>query len=168
MALLFIPFYPAYLFFAFTFTDLIDFLPLFSLLIGMGGIGLVRCNKQTTLSPPLIALLFVLSLWPLLPHLGMLLLAQEFSYVQGYWPQVFIDDPHNAVGYVSPRYDAYHSSVVYLQAFAGAWMLVHPAFLIALRKRMSRKLLAVNLFVLFLALLFMVIDPGHVYAWWVD
>jgi|GEM_PF-4451484 len=168
MALFFIPTYPAYLFFAFTFTDLIDFFPLTSLVIGMSGIWQIRRNDQTSLSWPLIALLFTLSLWPLLPHIGMTLLAQEFSHVQGYWPEVFVDDPHNAVGDVSPRYDSYHSSVVYLQAFAGAWMLVHPAFLIMLRRRISPKLLAASLSVLFLALIFMVIDPGHVYAWWVD
>jgi hypothetical protein len=130
----------------------------------MSGIWLVRRNEQSKLSWPLVVLLVTLSLWPLLPHTGMYLMAQEFQRVDGYWPQVLIDDPKNAEGRVSSRIDTYSSAVIYLQDFAGAWMLVQPVFLIVLRQRIAPKLLAASLFVLFLALLFMVIDPGHVFA----
>jgi hypothetical protein len=175
-ALILLPFNLLSVFTGFTFTDVEDFMPLLTLIIGLSGVALIRLSSQNETSqnkasPPLIALLIMLSLWPILPQLGLFFLAREFQSVYGSWPQVFVDTPWTLSGEpqkVSPQYSALFRLVNYLEAFSGAWMVIFLALFLVVMPRLSSNQRRLCLSLMFVALLLVVADPGHLYAWWMD
>ncbi len=96
-------FRPLLIFLSFDFTDWQDFLPLVSLIVGIGGACLLFHSPQKKATPGLIALMSLLSLWPILPNLGLLFLARELQHLSGHWPQVMADDPKNWFGHAIIR-----------------------------------------------------------------
>lgn len=167
-ALIFLPFRVMLVFIGFTFTDVADFGPLLTLFIGLSGVALIRRSPQKRVSLPLIALMFLLSLWPILPNLGLFFMARELQAAQGSWPQVMVNDPKNCLGHVSLRFDALFHLVNYLEAFLGAWMVIFLSLFFAAKAHFSltqrRWYMSLTLLSLFLVLL----DPGHLYPWWLD
>jgi hypothetical protein len=167
-ALIFLPFRLVSVFTGFTFTDAEDFGPLITLLIGLIGVALIGRSAQKKVSPPLIALLLLLSLWPILPNMGLFFMARELQSVHGSWPQVMVDDPKNWYGHVSPRFDALSHLVAYLEAFSGAWMAIFLALFLAVRSRLSGRQRQVCIVLTIISLLLVLADPGNLYAWWED
>ncbi len=166
--LIFLLFRPFSIFFAFDFADWQDFLPLASLVIGIGGACWLYRSPQKRATPGLIALMSLLSLWPLLPNLGLLLLALELQKTSGAWPQVMADDPKNWIGHATPLYDALFHLVAYLEAFSGAWMIIFVAIFFAAKPKFTvaqqRAFIGLNV----ISALIFLFDPGNLYAWWLD
>lgn len=152
----------------FTFTDAEDFAPLLTLVVGLIGVALIRRPSQSKASFPLIALLLVLSLWPLLPNFGLFFMARELQSVDGSWPQVMVDDPKNLYGHVSARFDALFHLVNYLEAFSGAWMVVFLALFFAVKSRLSSRQIRLCLGLMVISLFLVLADLGNLYAWWLD
>jgi hypothetical protein len=167
-ALILLPFNLISVFAGFTFTDAEDFTPLLSLLIGLVGVFLIARSPQEKASPSLIALLLLLSLWPLLPIFALFFMAHELQSVHGSWPQVMVDDPKNWYGGVSPRFDGLFHLVNYLGAFSGAWMVVFVALFLVAKSRLSRIQRRLCLSLMFISMLLVVVDPGNLHAWWMD
>lgn len=178
LALFLLPLRVYRIFAGFTFTDVEDFLPLLSLLIGLSGIAsiyrsslAIRHNastKENPVSRPLYLLLLLLSLWPVLPTYGAFFLALELQSVQGHWPQVMVDDPKGWYESLSPRFDALFDLMGYLEAFSGAWMILFFVLLSVVRRRLTRVQFHLCLAFLGASLLLFVIDPGNFYTWWMD
>jgi hypothetical protein len=166
--LLFLPYRVMLIFFGFSFRHLEDFGPLLSLTSGLTGAYFIRRSPQEKPSIPLVALLLLLSLWPILPNLGIFLMAREFQAVHGSWPQVTVDNPENWLGLVSPQFDTFHRLVDYLEAFSGAWMVAFLTLFFAARPRFSVAERRSIMGLLLLWLIVMVLDPGNLYVWWMD
>ena len=163
-----LPFRIFQVFGGFDFTDPEDFAPLLTL-----GIGLICAASIVRFSPkkasvPLICSLLILTLWPILPNFGLYFMARELQSVRGTWPQVMIDDPKNAYGYISSQYDALYHVVNYLEAFSGAWMIIFVALYFATKSRLSRAQQRLCLGSMAFTLLLFLIDFGNLYAWWLD
>ena len=156
------------IFTGFTFTDIEDFGPLLSLIIGLIAVALVCCKTQEKASYGLIALMVLLSLWPLLPNLGLYFLAREVQARFGSWPQVMIDDPKNLYGHVSPHYNALFHLVDYLEAFSGAWMVIFLSLFFGAKSCFSRTQQRLFLGLMLASVFLVLIDPGNLYAWWMD
>lgn len=167
--LLFAPFRFVHIFLGFTFTDIEDFIPVLSLICGLVAVAIMcrRNRLAKAASPVLLALLYILSLWSLLPNVALLFLAREHQAQRGNWPIVLINDPKNAYG-LSPLYDGLFHLVAYFEAFSGAWMVIFGALFATVYPRLSmwqrRFTIGLNCF----AFLLVVIDPGNLYAWWWD
>lgn len=166
--LMFLPLRVIQIFTGFTFTDPEDFLPLLSVLLGFIGSIIIGYSRQEKVDVSCMALILILTLWPVMPNSGLFFMAQEFRSVTGAWPQVMVDDPRNWQGHVSPAFDALSSCVNYLHAFSGAWMLVYIMVLFAVRSRLSVGQRRMCFVALAGVLLVSVFDPGHLYAWWLD
>ena len=166
--LLFLLLRPFSLFFGFNFADWQDFLPLASLIVGLAGAAMLAPKRDKRAMPALVALMVLLSLWPLLPNCGLLFLARELQTMTGAWPQVMADDPKNWLGHATPRYDALFHVVAYLEAFSGAWMLIFPAIFLAAKPKITVGWRRVFLALFVASLVVFVIDPGNLYAWWLD
>lgn len=82
-----------HVFFGFTFTDTEDFMPLLSLVLGLGAAVSISFFSKGTTSKVLMACMGMLCMWPLLPHVGLYLMARELQHVGVRWPQVMVDDP---------------------------------------------------------------------------
>ena len=161
-------FRPFSIFFDFDFTDWQDFLPLASLVIGIGGACWLYHSTRKRATPGLIALMSLLSLWPLLPNLGLFFLAREVQHLGGTWPQVMVDDPKNWYDDASPLYQHLFHIVAYLEAFSGAWMIVFVAVFFAAKPKFTvgwRRFFTAFTIISVLIFLF---DPGNLYAWWLD
>ena len=152
----------------FTFTDAMDFAPLLTLVLGLVGVVWICRSLRAKLSLPLFAALLFLSLWPLLPNFGLLFMARELQSVRGSWPQVMVDDPKGLCGHVSARFDSLFHLVNYLDAFSGALMVVFLALFFAVRSRLSSVQRWLCLSSMFICLLVVCVDPGNLYAWWLD
>lgn len=153
---------------AFTFTDLQDFMPLLSLVVGLMGAGIIYCSPKKKASSLLIILICLLALWPILPNIGLYYMAHQFQLHVGSWPQVMVDDPKNQYGHISSSFDSLSHLVVYLNAFSGAWMVTFFALYFASKSRftpMQRRII-IGLMVFMIAI--SVLDPGGLYAWWMD
>lgn len=167
-ALFLVPFRFISVFTGFTFTDVEDFTPILSLVIGVFGVFLIRRSPTSKATLPLISLLLVLSLWPLLPNFGLFFMARELQSVHGSWPQVMVDDPKNLYGHVSPHFDKLFHVVNYLEAFSGAWMAIFIALFFAAKPRLSPSQYRLCSGLMILSLFTVIVDPGNLYAWWMD
>lgn len=153
----------------FTFTDWQDFAPLLSLLVGIVGALIIAGSPSKKASPALVGLMSLLSLWPVVPQLGLFLLAREFQRVHhGAWPQVMIDDPKDRLGHTSAHYDGLFHAVNYLHAFAGAYLLLFFVLFALLRPRFSRRCMGLFIALCVDSMLIFLFDPGHLIAWWLD
>lgn len=154
----------------FTFTDVEDFLPLFSLFLGLIGVRFIHrsAKNQDKVSRPLMLLLLVLTLWPILPNFGLFFLAREFQSVNGHWPQVMMDDPRNWYGHVSPRFDKLSHTIGYLEAFSGAWLLIFMALFVVVRGRLSARQRRLCIGLLCFTVFLCLADPGNLHARWLD
>jgi hypothetical protein len=167
-ALYFLIFRVAAIFTGFTFTDVEDFGPILSLLIGLLGAVLIHRAPHKRTSLPYISLMLLLSAWPLLPNFGLFFMARELQSVSGTWPQVMIDDPKNWYGHATPEFDALFHLINYLEAFSGAWMIVFVALFFAAKARLSSAQRRLLLGLTFISFVLALCDPGHLYAWWLD
>ncbi len=167
-SLMFLPFRVLNIFFGFTFTDVEDFTPLLTLFGGVVCATLISRFPQNKVSKQLVLSMILLSFWPILPNIGLYFMARELQSVHGSWPQVMVDDPKNWFGHVSPRFDSLFHLVNYLEAFSGAWMVVFLALFFAAKSQFStnqrRLFIGLTVFSLFVFFL----DPGNLYAWWMD
>jgi len=155
------------IFTGFTFTDLEDFVPLVTLLIGVVGAALLSRSRKKPATKSTMALMSTMTLWPILPTVGLYFLARTFQSVNGNWPQVMVDDPKSQLG-SSPQFDDLFYLIPYLEALSGAWMisfLVLAAVLWDRFSRLQRRLLT-GLTLFFLAAA--IIDFGGLNAWWMD
>jgi hypothetical protein len=166
--LLFLPYRVMLIFFGFSFKNIEDFAPLLSLIVGLAGAFFIRRSPQEKPSPVLIATLVLLSVWPILPNIGIFLMAREFESVHGSWPQVTVDNPSNWLGLVSLEFDTFSRLVDYLEAFSGAWMVTFLTVFFAAKSRFPvvqrRTIIGFTL----VWLVVIVLDPGHLYTWWMD
>ena len=167
-ALIFLPFRVISIFSDFTFTDAEDFGPILSLLIGLTGATLIRRSLQDKASLPLVYSMLLLGLGPILPNLGLFCMAYELESVHGSWPQVMVDDPKNLFGRVSPKFDAIFHLVNYLEAFSGAWMIIFLALFFAVKANFSRQQRKLIVGTMLISLVIVLVDPGNLYAWWMD
>lgn len=167
-ALILLLFRPFLMFFGFDFTDWQDFLPLVSLIGGIGGACWLTRTPQKRATPGLIALMSLLSLWPILPNLGLFFLARELQHISGEWPQVMADDPKNWFGQASPLYDALFHIVDYLDAFSGAWMIIFIAIFFAAKPKFSVGWRRVFIGLTIISVLVFLFDPGNLTEWWLD
>lgn len=157
------------IFFGFTFTDLPDYGPFLTLFVGLWGAFVLAVSPPKRASPALVALMSLLALWPVVPHMGLFFLARELQrFNNGAWPQVMVDDPKNRLGHVSPQYDALFHAVNYLEAFAGAWLVLFFTLFLALRSRFSRACQYLFIALVVDSMLVFIFDPGNLYAWWLD
>ena len=165
--LMFLLFRVMQIFTGFTFTDAEDFAPLLTLLIGGICVFLIHRSKREKVSAMLFAALLLLSLWAILPNLGLFFMARELQSVSGNWPQVMVDDPKNRYG-LSPQFDALFHLTNYLHAFSGAWMIIFFALFFTIQARLSllQKRAVIALFGA--SMLIVIFDPGNLYAWWLD
>ena len=108
-----------------------------------------------------------LSLWPLLPHLGLFFLARELQHFSGHWPQVMVDDP-DWDGRASPLYNALSHLVNYLEAFSGAWMIVFWTIFFAAKPKFTTTQRRFFVGLTVISLVVFLFDPGNLYAWWLD
>lgn len=152
----------------FTFTDAEDFTPLLTLFIGLICVASIGLSAQKKASFPLIASMLLLSLGPILPNIGLYFLAREHQAICGNWPQVMIDDPKNALGHVSPQFDSLFHLVNYLEAFSGAWMVIFVALFFVAKPQFSTKQRRLFISLTVFSLFLVVLDPGNLYAWWMD
>jgi hypothetical protein len=152
----------------FDFTDLEDFMPVFSLALGLVAAISIGCSRKEKVSPVLMLCMALLSLWPLLPNMGLYFLARELKPFGVMWPQVMVDDPRNWLGHASPRYEAIHSLISYLEAFSGAWMVISLALYFAVRSKLTIRQAKTLSGLYLLTVLVFVLDPGHLYEWWLD
>jgi hypothetical protein len=153
---------------AFTFTDPQDFMPLISLVIGLMSAGIIYNSPKKKASFCLIILMCLLAFWPILPNIGIYFMAHQFQLHTGSWPQVMVDDPKHQYGNISALFDSLSHLVVYLNAFSGAWMVTFIALYFAAKSRftpMQRRII-IGLMVLMIAI--SILDPGGLYAWWMD
>lgn len=166
--ILWIPFRRLCIFNNFTFTDAEDFGPLLLLVIG-GILALLvgRFPRERTI-PSVFVLLVALSVSPLLPNICLYLMAHEFQAVHGSWPQVMVDDPKHFYGHLSPRFDRLAQAVAYLEAYSGAATVVFAALFFAVRPYLSYMQRRWLLCLAALAVLVVVLDPGNLYAWFLD
>ena len=167
-ALILLLYRPFSMFFDFDFADWQDYLAPLSLIIGIGGAMLLTRTRNEKATPALIALMSLLSLWPILPNLGLLWLALELRKISGAWPQVMVDDPKNWVGHATPLYDGLFHVVAYLEAFSGAWMIVFWTIFFAAKAKFSVAWRRVFIGLTMLWFLIFMGDPGNLYAWWLD
>lgn len=156
------------IFLNFTFTDLEDFMPLFTLIIGIILAFRLNASPQKPASAALIASMLLLSLWPILPNSSLFFMARELQSVHGAWPQVMADDPKLWLGAVSPHYDALFHLTGYLEAFAGAWMVLFLTLFFALKPRFLPVWRRVFIGLCGFSLLVFLFDPGALFAWWLD
>lgn len=156
------------IFFGFDFTDAIDYAPLLCLIIGVAGAVCLSRTRHQSATFGLVALMCLLSLWPVLPNFSLFLMARELQSVTGAWPQVMVDDPKNWLGHATPGFDAWFSVTAYLEAFSGAWMIVFWSIFFAAKEKftVAQRRLFIGLTVI--ATLFFLFDPGDLYAWWLD
>lgn len=153
----------------FDFTDWQDFAPLLTLVVGIIGALMIAGSPHNKASPALVGLMSLLSLWPVVPQMGLFWLAHEFQRVHhGAWPQVMIDDPKNQLGHTSAHYDALFHAVNYLHAFAGAYLLLFFTLFGFLRSRFSRRCQWLFIAICVDCVLIFCFDPGNLYAWWLD
>jgi hypothetical protein len=166
--LLFLPLRVISIFTGFTFTDNEDFAPLLTLVIGLLCVELIRTYQQEKASLPLGLLMLLLSLWPILPNIGLFFLAREFQSVNGYWPQPLVNTIYQSPEPISPQFDRLYSLVHYLEAFSGAWMIIFLALFFTIKSKFSllqqRMFIGLNL----TSLTVLLFDPGNLYAWWLD
>lgn len=163
-----LPFRLFLVFTGFTFTDLQDFAPLFSLVIGLMGAGIIWNSPPKKASLALIFLMCLLSLWPILPNIGLYFMAHQIQSIQGTWPQVMVDDPKNWYGHATPQFDVLFNLVGYLEAFSGAWMVVFFTLLYGARSRFTSVQWRLFVGLVIIMILIFLLDPGHLYAWWLD
>ncbi len=159
---------PFSVFSGFDFTNWQDFLPLVSLAVGVCGAAMLVRARDKRATSGLVALMLFLSLWPLLPNLGLLFLAREVQHLAGSWPQVMVDDPKNWYGHASPFYDGLFHVIVYLEAFSGAWMIAFVAIFFAAKPKFTVVWRRVFVGLTLSSLLVFLIDPGNLFAWWLD
>ena len=159
---------PFSMFFDFDFTNWQDFLPLVSLIVGIGGACLLARTPQKKATPALIILMSLLSLWPLLPDLGLFCLAREIQRLSGHWPQVMVDDPKNWFGHATPLYDGLFHVVAYLEAFSGAWMIVFWTLFFAAKPKLAANWRRIFVGLTLISILVCLLDPGNLAAWWLD
>lgn len=167
-ALIFLPLRFFSIFARFTFTDAEDFLPMASLIIGLIGTIFIYRSVREKVSAALMFLMLLLSAWPILPNIGLYFMAREFQAANNSWPQVMVDDPKNQYGHTTPLFDALFHVVNYLEAFSGAWMVVFFALFFAMRTRFSLIQQRVVIGLMVFSLLLVLLDPGNLYAWWMD
>ena len=167
-ALILFLFRPFLIFLNFDFTDWQDFLPMVSLIVGIGGACWLFHSPQKKATPALIVLMSLMSLWPLLPNLGLFFLARELQSISGHWPQVMSDDPKNWFGHATPLYDSLFRVVDYLDAFSGAWMIIFVAIFFAAKPKFSVSWRRVFIGLTIVSVLVFLFDSGNLYEWWLD
>ncbi len=167
-AFIFLLLRPFSMFFDFDFADWQDYLAPLGLIVGISGAALLTRTTQKKATMGLIVLMLLLSLWPILPNLGLLLLALELQKISGSWPQVMVDDPKNWVGHATPLYDALFHVVAYLEAFSGAWMIIFVAVFFAAKPKFSVCWRRVFIGSTVISVLIFLSDPGNLFAWWLD
>ena len=167
-ALILLPFRVLEVFEGFTFTDVEDFTPLLTLFGGLICAALIGRASDKKVSKQLVLSMTALSFWPILPNVGLYFMARELQSVHGSWPQVMVDDPKNWFGHVSPRFDSLFHLVNYLEAFSGAWMVVFLALFLAAKSRFSTNQRRLFISLTAFSLLVVFLDPGNLYAWWMD
>jgi hypothetical protein len=79
-----------------------------------------------------------------------------------------VDDPKNLYGHISPRFDRLFHVVNYLEAFSGAWLAVFLLLSFAVKARLSTNQRRLCLGLMCLSLFVALLDPGNLYAWWLD
>jgi hypothetical protein len=153
---------------AFTFTDLQDFMPLVSLIVGLMSAGIIYNSPKKKASLTLIILMCLLACWPILPNVGLYFMAHQFQLHFGSWPQSMVDDPKNYYGQVSSLFDSLSHLVVYLNAFSGAWMVTFFALYFAAKSQLTLMQRKIIIGLMMIILVISILDPGHLYAWWLD
>jgi hypothetical protein len=156
------------IFFGFTFTDIEDYTPLLSLIIGIILIILICRRRREKASAGLTISMYLLSLWPVLPNISLFFMARQLQSISGAWPQVMVDDPKNWLGHVTPLYDALFHLTNYLQAFSGAWMILFFALYFGAKSRLNPLHRKIILVLMIFMLVISVMDPGNLGAWWLD
>lgn len=156
------------IFTGFTFADVEDFAPLLSLIIGLVAAFALYRTRNEKASYAILAVMLLLSLWPVLPNISLYFMAREFQAVHGSWPQVMVDDPKNWLSAVSPRFDRLFSLTSYLEAFSGAWMVIFFVLYPILKSRFSLVQRRVLCSIVLAGLFILLADPGSLYAWWLD
>lgn len=155
------------IFFGFTFTDIEDYTPLLSLVIGII-LTLLICRRREKASAGLTLSLYLLSLWPVLPSVSLFFMARQLQHVFGAWPQIIVDDPKSWYGHVTPLYDALFHLTHYLEAFSGAWMILFFALYFGAKSRLDPLQRKIIMGLMIVMLIVYVMDPGHLGAWWLD
>ena len=163
IAFILLPFRVLSIFTGFTFTDIEDYGPLLTLVVGIVALATMRRQNQKSATLPLMLVMVLLAFGPLLPNLGIYFLATEFQSIYGSWPEPMVDDSHRS-GNISVLY----SPVSYLEAFSGAWMVLFVAYCCTLNNRFSERQSKLILGTMFLSLFVVLLDPGKLYTWWLD
>lgn len=150
------------------FDDRTDYVFAVALLAGlvMGRKGKEPERKMP--SPALLANLVLLSCWPILHHIGLWALANEFQRVNHSWTQMMVDDPKNSYGRISPKFDALYDYIDGLALLGLFWMfLLLALFIVNWRRLTVLWRVLIPALVCFWITVFLS-DPGGVFAWWLD